>query len=229
MSTTFVSDEMVPYFTDIQYTQPLTKKEEQRLTRLIKQGDVEARNQLVTANLKFVANFAKNYVNRGIPYSDLVAEGNLGLIRAAHKFDESRNIKFISYAVWWIREAILGALEKNAKRVQCTNIDGLEYYAPAEDSPDFDVLVEDTGEDIVTSCSRRNAVEHLVTCLQERELKILTMYFGLFDNDEYTLEEISEEMSLTKERVRQIKDMAISKLCANAMLCDEFDAFKNLR
>ena len=60
MSTTFVSDEMVPYFTDIQYTQPLTKKEEQRLTRFIKQGDVEARNQLVTANLKFVANFAKN-------------------------------------------------------------------------------------------------------------------------------------------------------------------------
>src|SRR5690606_8560781 len=87
----------------------IDRDEEARLARLIREDDEEALDKLVRSNLRFVVSVAKKYQNQGVPLSDLINEGNTGLIRAAHKFDETKGIKFISYAVWWIRQAILQA------------------------------------------------------------------------------------------------------------------------
>ena len=95
------------YFSEIENTQPLEPEEEVRLTKLIREGNKEALNKLINANLKFVVSVANKYRVTGIPLEDLINEGNIGLIKAAYRFDETRGFKFISYAVWWIRQSIL--------------------------------------------------------------------------------------------------------------------------
>ena len=95
------------YFSEIENTQPLEPEEEVRLTKLVREGDKEALNKLINANLKFVVSVANKYRVTGIPLEDLINEGNIGLIKAAYRFDETRGFKFISYAVWWIRQSIL--------------------------------------------------------------------------------------------------------------------------
>ena len=87
------------YYDDLKSTKPLTRAKEKRLLRLSKRGDMKARNELLEANLKFVFDVAKRYSGRGVPMGDLISEGNIGLIRAIEKFDESNDVKFISYAV----------------------------------------------------------------------------------------------------------------------------------
>jgi RNA polymerase primary sigma factor len=106
------------YLRDISRYPLITQAEEVRLAQRIRQGDEEALDTLVRSNLRFVVSVAKKYQNQGVSLADLINEGNLGLIRAAHKFDESRNIKFISYAVWWIRQAILQALAEQSRIVR---------------------------------------------------------------------------------------------------------------
>lgn len=106
------------YLRDISRYPLITQADEVRLAQRIRQGDEEALDTLVRSNLRFVVSVAKKYQNQGVSLADLINEGNLGLIRAAHKFDESRNIKFISYAVWWIRQAILQALAEQSRIVR---------------------------------------------------------------------------------------------------------------
>ncbi len=106
------------YLRDISKHTALTAKEEQELARKIKKGDKAAVEKLVKANLRFVVSVARNYQNQGMPLSDLINEGNLGLIRAAYRFDENKNFKFISYAVWWIRQAILQGLADHSRIVK---------------------------------------------------------------------------------------------------------------
>src|SRR3989442_9714983 len=96
----------------------MSGEEEVALAQRIKQQDREALDKLVRSNLRFVVSVAKKYQNQGVSLSDLINEGNLGLIRAAHKFDETKGIKFISYAVWWIRQAILQALAEQSRIVR---------------------------------------------------------------------------------------------------------------
>jgi RNA polymerase primary sigma factor len=106
------------YLKEISQYPLIDREEEARLARLIHKGDEEALDKLVRSNLRFVVSVAKKYQNQGVPLSDLINEGNLGLIRAAHKFDETKGIKFISYAVWWIRQAILQALAEQSRIVR---------------------------------------------------------------------------------------------------------------
>ena len=106
------------YLKEISQYPLIDRAEEARLARLIRKGDEEALDKLVRSNLRFVVSVAKKYQNQGVPLSDLINEGNLGLIRAAHKFDEAKGIKFISYAVWWIRQAILQALAEQSRIVR---------------------------------------------------------------------------------------------------------------
>lgn len=98
------------YFSDITASKPLTPEQEVELAMRIKQGDIAARNELVQANLRFVVSVAKQYQTIGLPLDDLINEGNIGLIRAAEKFDPTRGFKFDTFAVWWIRQAISSAL-----------------------------------------------------------------------------------------------------------------------
>ena len=106
------------YLKEISAYPLIDREEEERLAQHIRKGDAEALDKLVRSNLRFVVSVAKKYQNQGVPLSDLINEGNLGLIRAAHKFDETKGIKFISYAVWWIRQAILQALAEQSRIVR---------------------------------------------------------------------------------------------------------------
>ncbi len=106
------------YLREIGSTPLITAEEEVKLARLIKQGDDRALEKLTKANLRFVVSVAKNYQNQGLSLADLINEGNIGLIKAAKRFDETRGFKFISYAVWWIRQAILQALAEQSRIVR---------------------------------------------------------------------------------------------------------------
>jgi RNA polymerase primary sigma factor len=114
----FRSGSLDQYLKDISQYPLIDRDEEARLARGIKKGDEECLDKLVRSNLRFVVSVAKKYQNQGVPLGDLINEGNMGLIRAAHKFDETKGIKFISYAVWWIRQAILQALAEQSRIVR---------------------------------------------------------------------------------------------------------------
>jgi RNA polymerase primary sigma factor len=106
------------YLNDISKEEMITIEEETRLARRIREGDQDALDKLTKANLRFVVSVAKQYQNQGLPLIDLINEGNLGLIKAAKKFDETRGFKFISYAVWWIRQTILEALSEKSRVIR---------------------------------------------------------------------------------------------------------------
>ena len=118
--TQFLPEEgsLALYLKEIGKNRSLTVEEESKLAVRIRKGDRKALEKLVKANLRFVVSVARNYQNQGLPLSDLINEGNLGLIRAARRFDEKKNFKFISYAVWWIRQAILQALAEQSRIIK---------------------------------------------------------------------------------------------------------------
>ena len=106
------------YYREIGKTKPLSPEQEADLAKRIRAGDRQAFNQLIRANLRFVVSVCRNYQNQGLPLADLINEGNLGLIRAAKRFDETRQYKFISYAVWWVRQSILQALSEQGRLIK---------------------------------------------------------------------------------------------------------------
>ena len=113
-----MEDSLGSYLGEIANSKPLSATEEVGIARQIKEGDEAARNRLVEANLRFVVSVAKEYQNRGVPLADLISAGNVGLITAAERFDENKGFKFISYAVWWIRQAILQTLAEQSRTVR---------------------------------------------------------------------------------------------------------------
>lgn len=106
------------YLKEISRYPLIDREEEARLAQRIRRGEKEALDKLVRSNLRFVVSVSKKYQNQGVPLSDLISEGNMGLIKAAHRFDETKGIKFISYAIWWIRQAILQALADQSRIVR---------------------------------------------------------------------------------------------------------------
>ncbi len=112
------SESVDRYLLDISKKELLSAEEEAHLAKLSREGDIDALDKLVQANLRFVVSVAKQYQNQGLSLNDLINEGNLGLIRAAQKFDETRGFKFISYAVWWIRQAMAQAIIEQSKIIR---------------------------------------------------------------------------------------------------------------
>ena len=219
------------YFSDIQNIRKLTAAEEKELSVRIQRGDKDALDKLVYHNLRFVVNIAKNYRDRGVPFADLISEGNVGLIRAASKFDDKKNVKFISYAVWWIKNSINECIEKYNRDNEALSYDDYTINKCTDLDNKFEQINEDFEEKINNIQSRKDAIESLMKCLHEREIKILTLFFGLNGGKEMTLEEVGKEMCLTNERVRQIKDGALSKLKCEVLTYtdDEIDTFRLLR
>lgn len=243
----------------------ITAEEEVELARRIKNNDPEALEKLIKANLRFVVSVSKQYQNQGLSLPDLINEGNLGLIKAAQRFDETRGFKFISYAVWWIRQSILQALAEQARivrlplnkigsinKINKTFSDLEQKYerepshleiaqtlelAPKEvrisisnsgrhvsmDAPItngeettlYDVMLsketQSPDKELLTD-SLRKEIERALNTLAPREGDIIRLYFGLNGIHAHTLEEIGEKFSLTRERVRQIKEKAINRL-----------------
>jgi RNA polymerase primary sigma factor len=253
------------YLRDISIYPLISRDEEANLARRIRVGDQEALDKLVRSNLRFVVSVSKKYQNQGVSLSDLINEGNLGLIRAAHKFDETKGIKFISYAVWWIRQAILQALAEQSRIVrvplnragtlhrigkransllqelgrEATHAEiaeGMELseeevaktmaisqghlsldapLTPGEDNKLLDYLADDVScppDEQTFEKALTEAIEESLSSLKEREAKILRLYFGLDGEEPMTLEQIGALLGITRERVRQIKEKALSRL-----------------
>jgi RNA polymerase primary sigma factor len=256
------------YLHEIGKVDLLSADEEVQLARKIKTGNKRALDRLIKCNLRFVVSVSKQYQNQGLSLSDLINEGNLGLIKAAQRFDETRGFKFISYAVWWIRQSILQALAEQARIVrlplnkigsitkinktfaqleqehqrepsteEIANIlelspkdvkDALKASgrhismdAPLnadEENNMYDVLLnsdEISPDKPLMVDSLRKEIERALTTLSKREASIIKFYFGLNGMPAYSLEEIGKEFSLTRERVRQIKEKAIRKMRSN--------------
>ena len=192
--------ELSTYFNDIQNIRRLTRREEQILSEKIQKGDEQALNKLVYHNLRFVVNIAKNYRNSNVPFADIISEGNLGLIRAAHKFDSTKGVKFISYAVWWIKNSINECIEKYNRDNETLSYDDYTINKCTDLDHKFEQINEDFEEKINNIQSRKDAIESLMKCLHEREIKILTLFFGLNGGKEMTLEEVGKEMCLTNAK-----------------------------
>ena len=203
--------EIDSYFHSLRDYKKLTRKEERELGKRIQKGDNDALNTLVEHNLRFVVNIAKAYRDSGVSFSDLISEGNLGLIHAAKKYDPDKNIKFISYAVWWIRCYINDFIDGNLNTDEITTDDYTNYQY------NDDMINEKFEEKINNLNDRKTTIADLLICLKERERNIIQMAFGLNGNKEMTLDEISQKTDLSMERVRQIKDNALMKLKCEVM------------
>ena len=256
------------YFKDLKSIVLLNGEKQTELAIKAKLGDKKSLERLVKSNLRFVVTVAKEYQYSNIPLGDLISEGNYGLIKAVEKFDESKKIRFISYAVWWIRQAIIQSIYENGgtvrlpvNRININNkinkatdalykelnrdptpkeisdfcnvceidiinsFNDCNYSVELEnphsgDSENSTLTISDylEGEEYNNSIKKINkeAVSHEIkealSGLNQRESKILKMYFGLETGQEMNLRQIGSELKLTNERVRQIKDFALKKL-----------------
>lgn len=258
------------YFSEVSKIKLLTEEEEHSLLQRVANGDKAALNDIVKANLRFVVSVAKQFQNQGLSLEDLISDGNVGLIKAAERFDNSRGFKFISYAVWWIRQAIMQSISDNGKLIRLPNnqnlaINKLNRTAqkleiklerePTEqelaqvleeneikvrdtmlsntgrvaslDSPvssdSDDVFLSDcivnketkSPDEFLIKESFSKDLEIILKNLQPRQRVIICMYYGILGYQTMTLEEIGDYLDLTRERVRQIKDMTIRILKSN--------------
>lgn len=219
------------YMRDINKYTSLKKEEEHRLINAYRENnDVEARNKLITSNLKYTCKIANKYRNRGVPFSNLISEANDALLYAIDKFDTSKDTKLISYAQWWINQYLHKLTEKNVESLEDDlpterdsqmlddNVDYSQDYSYEYDYNNT-AFVED---DRIEEANDTNLfIEQLYSDLSDREIQIINMRYGRYPYEqEFTLEEIGDELNLTKERVRQILEKSITKMRSQAMLLD---------
>lgn len=255
------------YLVDVSRISLITSDEEVELIKRLKGGDKKAFDKLINANLRFVVSVAKQYQNQGLGLSDLINEGNIGLIKAARRFDETRGFKFISYGVWWIRQSILQALADNSRLIRLplnkvgalSKVNGaiqlLEQQLQREPTVSelanflnisevqvqsslrsrkrplsMDAPLRSDGEDggnlydvlgnfnspspdsAVINKSLLDELYRNLSILTKREITVLSQFFGLFGEAPKSLEDIGNNVGLTKERVRQIRESSLDKL-----------------
>ncbi len=260
------NDSLERYLSDIAKLPMINADREVELAKKIRMGDADALEEMTRANLRFVVSVAKQYQNQGLSLADLINEGNIGLIKAAQRFDESRGFKFISYAVWWIRQSILQALVENARLVRLPlnkigsyskiNKMMMKFEQRYEREPSKDELAEllnvtdkdidemmkgmsktismdapvgegedatmidffagedlkGSAEDVLMNESLKKDIAGLLQTMNQRDAAIVSCYFGINGEEALNLDEIGSRFSLTRERVRQIKEKAIRRL-----------------
>ena len=208
------------YLDEIGREQLLSEEQEARLSARILQGDERALNRLIEANLRFVVVIARQYQGQGLSMEDLVSEGNLGLMKAARKFDATRGLRFVNYAVVFIRQQIEKAVckESDEQRVESTR-DGQtrSVDAPLGSKANVSLLSVLVNADSpqadqrVYNANLEDAIERSLQTLNERETTVINAFFGIGEELQ-TMAEIAEDMDLKRERVRQIRDKAVRKL-----------------
>ena len=257
------------YLQEIGREDLITVEEEVELAQRIRNGDRIALEKLTRANLRFVVSVAKQYQNQGLSLPDLINEGNLGLIKAAEKFDETKGFKFISYAVWWIRQCIIQAISENCRMIRLPSnkiasankiknayslLEQIKLRPPTlEELSDMtsmpvqqikdlikyvdnnvdslDESINDDGEttmlDFVPNInsvspdsdlereSLKIEINRIIETLSINEKMVIKYYYGLEHTHALSIEEISDRMNMSAERVRKIRDKAIKKLKNN--------------
>jgi len=260
------SDSLEKYLQEIGKVDMVTPEEEVTLAQKIRTGDQQALERLVSANLRFVVSVAKQYQNKSLSLNDLINEGNLGLVKAAQRFDESKGFKFISYAVWWIRQSIIKALAEQSRLVRLPSnklgslmkinkaFSDLEQQYEREPSPEelaefldakpeeiintlgisgthvsfdapfqegesnslLDVIQDGNAEQADRRMeyqeSLKKETEISLAALSKTQRDVIKLHFGLNGGEAMSLDDIGESLNLSKERVRQIRDQAITKL-----------------
>jgi RNA polymerase primary sigma factor len=260
------SPSLEKYLQEIGKVEMISPEEEAKLAARIKRNDAKALEKLVKANLRFVVSVAKQYQNQGLSLPDLINEGNVGLIKAAQKFDETKGFKFISYAVWWIRQSILQGLADQSRIVRVPvnriglgskiskaisqleqefardptaeelsetlqveldeinttlqyNVKHISISGPLGEGEDsgslLDIMINPNADDTDKNLhkeSLRKDVEHVLNVLTHRQKEVLKCFFGIGLDMPLSLDDIGNRFQLTRERVRQIKDMAIEKI-----------------
>ena len=260
------SESLEKYLQEIGKVDLISPEEEVKLAVRIRQGDQAALDKLTKANLRFVVSVAKQYQNQGLTLPDLINEGNLGLIKAAQRFDETRGFKFISYGVWWIRQSIMQALAEQSRivrlpltKVGLTNrisrafshleqefertptAEELAFFldieteevsatmnvaarhvsmdsplSDGEESTLIDVLIDGNAESadkqIMFNDSLKKEIARSLSVLTERQKEVICYFYGINMEQPLSLEDIGMKFCLTRERVRQIKDKALTKL-----------------
>ncbi len=260
------TDVLTKYLSEISKIKPLSREEETELACQIRNSNVRALHELVRRNLKYVVTVANKFKGCGLSLQDLIEDGNIGLIQAAKRFDGARNVKFITYAVWWIRQAIMHSLAEQSgtvrlpiKQVGKLYKFGRKYKSLAQvlereptqsevardmgmqeedletimrayrthvsldtplregdDTPYIDLLENPNYipyDDQIIQSALHQHIDKILKDLTPREEQILRMRFG-FHGESKTLEEIGKEISLSRERVRQIEKRAKAKLRA---------------
>jgi len=243
-------EEIQHYLKDIRRIKVMTPEREKELAQLMKSGTItdsereKVHKELLEGNLRFVITVAKQYQNQGLDFPDLIAEGNFGLMKAIKNFDWNKDLRFISYAVWWVKQSILQSLNDNARTIRLpVNVvqdlhrakreiesNGGTLSDKFQNLPsmiDLDMNINEEGDTLFDIIKNEDAdmpdevfnskdllkvkLMGLLTSLDEREKVIIEDYFGISGSPR-TLEDIGGDFSLTKERVRQIKEKALRKL-----------------
>ena len=228
------SDALQSYLRSIARIPRLSVEEERELGRRVRAtGDQDALRRLVEGNLRFVVSYAKRYRGLGVPFLDLIHEGNLGLMEAARRFDPDRNVKFITYAVWWIRQAITHALSLQSRPISMpqkmppgmaaggsrgdVSLNDRLGSGPDEDEgPELGEMLEATDAPADEELMRQGMAERVRSVLGEldpKEREVMALRFGLDrDGEMRTLQEIGQTLDLSRERIRQIEARAKEKL-----------------
>ena len=225
-------DPIKSYLKEIKDIALLTAEQEVTLARRVQKGDNKAREQMIRANLRLVISIAKRYTNLGIALSDLIEEGNIGLMRGVDKFDPEKGFRFSTYAAWWIKQGISRAIidqGKIAKKLKTTmekvrELDGAITKMSSLDAPlgedgegqMLDVLEDENmaaPDESVSIFLNKERAQAILKDLDAREKTIIEMRFGLKEGQQpHTLAQIAKKLGISRERVRQIEDLTMDKM-----------------
>ena len=218
------------YFDSLASFRVLTKTEEHRLLEEYRlHNDLNARNKLITSNLRYACKLANTFRNKGVSYSELISVANDGLLEAIDKFDLSQDVKLISYSKWWIMQKMQNAITRKNRMpaAELPTEKDEEYDDEKLESPIIkaqgelyhrEFVIED--DELEDEKNVKGFIEDIMSILSDREADIINMYYGRCGYRENTLEDIGKKYNLTKERVRQIMESAFRKIRSESMMVD---------